>query len=87
MMAMYKGDVWTSPAWFDVWSALGIGHFYIYYNGNLEQMRNETPAVVDMLERHPKVTLHSWPYPMRTVIVDPTGKSKLPEVNKYGKGK
>jgi hypothetical protein len=85
MMAMYRGDLWTSPAWFDVWTALGVGHFYIYYNGNLADLRAESPEVVDALERDPRVTLHTWPYPMRSVIKDPTGKSKLPEVNKYGK--
>lgn len=85
MMAMYRGDVWTSPAWFDVWEKLGIGHFYIYYDGHIDDMRAEAPDVLDALERDRRVTLHTWPYPMRSVIADSTGRSKLPAVNKYGK--
>ena len=82
MMAMYRGDVWTSPAWLDVWTALRVGHFYLYYNGGSERVRAEAPDVLAALERDPRVTLHAWPFPMRSVIQDPTGTSKLPEVNK-----
>ena len=85
MAVMYRGDVWTAPAWLDIWAALGIGHFYIYYNGELSAMRDEAPGVIAALERDARVTLHAWPYAMRTVIQDPTGTSTLPVVNKYGK--
>ena len=85
MMSMYRNDSWTTPAWLDVWSAMGIGHFYLYYNGDLASMRAENPSLIAELEADPRVTMHTWDFPMRSVIVDRTGKSTLPVVNHYGK--
>ena len=84
MMTMFRNDSWLSPAWLDIWTALGVGHFYIYYNGALDAMRAENGAMSAALESDERVTLQAWDYPMRTVIVDTTGTSKLPIVNKYG---
>ena len=84
MMAMYRNDSWTSPAWMDYWAAIGVGHFYIYYNGGLEEMRRENPSMSELLEHDPRVTLVIWDYSMRTVTADPSKTSTLPVVNKYG---
>ena len=85
MTVMYRGDGWTAPAFLDVWTALGVGHFYVYFNGDLDAFRAESPRLAAEFERDPRITLLIWPYPMRSVVVDTKGESVLPPVNKYGK--
>ena len=57
----------------------------MYFNGGLAAMRAEAPSLVAELERDPRVTLHTWPFPFRSVRPDPTGTSELPTVPVYGK--
>ena len=85
MTVVFRGDGWAAPAWLDVWSALGISHFYVYYNGPREALLLEDPEAAAIFESDPRVTLQIWDFPFRTVITDTTGTSKLPLVNKYGK--
>ena len=82
MAAMYRGDLWAAPSWLDAWSALGIGHFYLFYNGDRQEMEEEDADLLEAVKSDARVTLHIWPYPMRTVITDPQGKY---EVAKYGR--
>lgn len=66
MMSLFHagGGAIAAPLWVDAWAALGVGRFYLYYNGRLPELQRAQPELFARLVADTHVTLVQWPFAM-----------------------
>jgi hypothetical protein len=64
MTLFHGGGAIAAPLWVDAWAALGVGHFYMYFNGRLAELQRAQPELFARLVSDHRVTLVQWPFAM-----------------------
>jgi hypothetical protein len=67
MVVHFKNSAFMLPLWLQYWRALGVGRFYLYYNGRLAGFEEEDARIAAQVEADPGVTLIQWDLPFSQV--------------------
>lgn len=60
LCTLFKDDYDLVPQWIDYYTRRGVEHFYLYYNGTLEELYRKAPFFKEFSPDI--VTLKAWPY-------------------------
>ena len=63
MAVHFKNNTKLLPLWLQYWRALGVGRFYLYVNGQIEDLASEDASIASQLILDPGVTLIPWDLP------------------------
>ena len=64
LMLLFRRDLFLTQLWIDYWAVMGVGHFYLYFNGPAGAMMEDDTAVARQLLDDPRVTIVQWAFPM-----------------------